>query len=152
MTERRRLASIWFARAVVSVVLALNLSAALGYLVMPDRFISGYELEGAVGRVVVQGFGILFLMWNVTYPPVVINPVRERTLFIIILLQQTIALVGESLLLISVPIGYVALVRTGVRFILFDGAGLLLMAAGFLLLQPAWRIDSTGNSTQKESP
>jgi hypothetical protein len=151
MTESKRRTSIWFVRLAVSTVLVINLSAALAYLVMPERFVSGYELEGEVGRVVVQGFGILFLMWNVTYPPVIVNPVRARNLFIVVLLQQAIALVGESLLLISVPIGYAALIRTGMRFIVFDGAGLLLMTVGFLLIQPVWRADSTGSSVSNAS-
>ncbi|MGD8621301.1 MAG: hypothetical protein PVI81_03420 [Anaerolineales bacterium] len=139
MVEGKRRASIWFTRVSVAVVFAMNLSAALGYLFLPMRFASGYELQGEVGRIVVQGFGILYLMWNATYPLVIWNPVRHRIVFIIVLIQQLIALVGESLLIASVPAEFGALIRTGARFILFDGAGLLLMAAGFLMVRGVGR-------------
>jgi hypothetical protein len=151
MTEGRQHASIWFARAAVLAVFAMNLSAALGYLLKPEIFVSGYELEGEVGRVVVQGFGILYLMWNATYPPVIFNPLRHRTLFIVVLVQQLIALVGESLLIASVPTEYAAMIRTGLRFILFDGAGLLLMAAAFLVVESGQRVDLQGSTTRRRN-
>jgi hypothetical protein len=126
----------------------MNLSAALGYLFSPEAFVSGYELQGEVGRIIVQGFGILYLMWNATYPPVIWNPVRYRTIYFIVIVQQLIALVGESLLIASVPAEFAELIRTGTRFILFDGTGFLLMAAGFLLIRNVGRLDSHGSEVQ----
>jgi hypothetical protein len=82
----------------------------------------------------VQAIGILFLMWNATYPLVVIHPHRYRTLFAVVLAQQAIGVVGETWLLISLPVGHPALWATGVRFIVFDGLGLIGMGILFWLL------------------
>lgn len=127
--------SAWTARVVVAIVFVLNMSAALAYVIQPSRYAAGYELEGVAGRVVVQAFGILFLMWNTTYPLVIVNPVRYRSLFTVVLVQQSIGLLGETLLLLSLPPGHDALYRTGIRFIVFDGLGLLVMLVVFLTLR-----------------
>jgi hypothetical protein len=78
--------------------------------------------------------GILFLMWNATYPPVLLHPSRQPLLFRIILAQQAIGLVGEWWLWQSLPAGHEALRVTGLRFLAFDGLGLLAMAVAYALL------------------
>jgi hypothetical protein len=116
------------------MVFILNVSCALAFLVQPDRYAPGFELTGVQGRIIVQAIGILFLMWNATYPLVVINPIRYRTLYAVVLTQQIIGVLGETWLLTTLPIGHPALWATGVRFILFDGLGLIGMAILFWLL------------------
>jgi hypothetical protein len=56
-------------------------------------------------------------------------------LFAVLLAQQAIGLVGESWLWLTLPPGHEALRITGLRFILFDGAGLVAMAIAYGLLR-----------------
>jgi hypothetical protein len=125
---------LWLARFVVGVVFVLNLSCALAFLLRPNNYATGFELTEVSGRVTVQAMGILFLMWNATYPLVLIHPDRYRALFAVVLAQQAIGVVGELWLLVSLPTGHPTLWATGARFIVFDGAGLLAMGFLFWLL------------------
>ncbi len=125
----------WFARGAVGLVFAINLSCALAFITYPENYAAGFELSGVPGVVVVRAFGILFLMWNATYPPVIHQPGRQLTLFQVILAQQVIGLAGESWMLFELPPGHLALQQTGLRFIFFDGLGLLLMAAAYAVLR-----------------
>ncbi|KPK90230.1 MAG: hypothetical protein AMJ88_16455 [Anaerolineae bacterium SM23_ 63] len=131
---RSRPSLLWLARFVVGVVFILNVSCALAFLLRPDRYAPGFELSGVQGRIMVQAMGILFLMWNATYPLVVIDPQRYRTLFAVVFTQQAIGVVGETWLLASLPVGHPTLWATGVRFIVFDGLGLAGMGILFWLL------------------
>jgi hypothetical protein len=99
----------WSARIVVSLVLVANLSAAIPYLVNPAAYAGAFELSGTPAAAMVRGIGILFLMWNVTYLPVIVDPLRQRTLF-----------------------GHAALAASGLRFVAFDSTGLVLLLAAFL--------------------
>jgi hypothetical protein len=116
------------------VVFVLNVSCALAFLMRPDRYAPGFELTGVQGRIMVQAVGVLFLMWNATYPLVVIHPHRYRTLFAVVLAQQAIGILGETWLLTSLPIEHSMLWGTGLRFIVFDGLGLLGMGILFWLM------------------
>ena len=127
----------WFARVAVAAVFAVNVQCALAFLVVPARYASGFELGGVPGEAAVRGLGVAFLMWNATYPLVVWQPRRHRTLFAVVLAQQAVGLVGETWLLLSLPDGHHALASSVARFIVFDGAGLALMAAAFGVLQLA---------------
>lgn len=130
---------IWLARLIISVVFLVNINAAVGYVLKPESYVTSFEVEGVPGRVIVQGIGILFLMWNVTYPLVILQPSRNLTLFSIVLVQQAIGLLGESWIWFSLPEGHEALRQTGLRFILFDGGGLIAMLAIYLILRRSIR-------------
>jgi len=78
-------------------------------------------------------------MWNATYPLVILRPQAHTTLFLIIICQQAIGVVGETWLWLALPAGHAALAATGLRFIVFDGLGLLLMGLAFGLLRWAKR-------------
>ena len=119
---------------VVGVVFILNISCAVAFIFQPERYMGGFEIGGLQGRVLTQAVGILFLMWNVTYPLVILNPYRHKTLFAVILIQQAIGLLGERWLMLTLPAGHAALQATGLRFIFFDGAGLILMGAAYIVL------------------
>lgn len=124
----------WITRLAVGVVFIINLSCALDFILRPARYVGGFEVSGVVGTTLVQGFGILFLMWNATYPAVILRPLAHRTLFGVILLQQLIGVAGESWLYFQLPAGHASLQATGLRFILFDGLGLVLMSAAYGIL------------------
>lgn len=133
MQSRASLA--WFARAAVGCVFFINITCAIAFILRPENYAGGFEISGIPGKVAVQGFGFLFLMWNVTYPPVMFQPERQMLLYSIILIQQAIGLVGESWMYMALPTGHAALRATGLRFIFFDGIGLLMMGAAFVLLR-----------------
>jgi hypothetical protein len=132
--EKVRPFATWFARLAVGAVFVMNVTCALDFLLRPERYVSGFEVGGVVGETIVQGFGILFLMWNATFPPVILHPDRHKTLFGVILVQQAIGVIGESWLYLQLPGGHEALRTSGLRFILFDGLGLVLMSAAYALL------------------
>ena len=134
----------WAARGAVGLVGLVNVACALAFLLEPERYAPAFELAGTPGRVAVQAFGLLFLMWNATYPPVLVWPRAHLTLFGVILLQQALGLAGETWLWLGLPSEHAALRATGLRFILFDGAGLLLMGAAHVALR--WTQTVIGDS------
>ena len=109
----------WLARAAFLLVFAINVQCAASFVLWPDVYAPSFEVAGVPGAAAVQGLGIAFLMWNATYPAV------------IVLVQQAIGLAGESWLRFGLPAGHAALSASIERFILFDAAGLVLMAAAF---------------------
>lgn len=131
--------SLWFARLAVATVFVLNVSCALYFILRPQDYAGGFEVSGVAGEATVRGYGILFLMWNATYPLVILQPQRQRTLFAVVLAQQAIGVLGESWMWLALPQGHTALSATGLRFILFDGGGLILMGAAFAWLWIAQR-------------
>lgn len=130
---------VWFARVAFAAVFALNVMCALQFVLDPSSYAGAYELEGVAGETAVRGIGIAFLMWNATYPAFIAAPSRFRVLGWVILAQQAIGLVGESLLLYSLPAGHDVLAGSIMRFIAFDGAGLVLMGVAFALLMARGR-------------
>jgi len=127
MTSGSERARRWAARIAVALVLGANLSAAIPYVLWPDQYASAFELSGVPGAAMVRGVGILFLMWCVAYLPILAHPDRHPALFGVILVQQVIGLAGEGWIVASLPEGHAALAATGLRFMIFDGAGLALL-------------------------
>lgn len=124
-------AATWFARVAFAAVFAVNVQCALSFVFFPGDFAAAYELGGVAGEAAVRGIGIAFLMWNATYPAFIVAPQRFRALGWVILAQQAIGLVGESLLLAGLPAGHNVLAASVMRFVAFDGAGLVLMGIAF---------------------
>lgn len=132
MSEKSR---IWLSRLLIAIVTAWNLQAALVFILWPERFAPGFELSGVPGAAAVRGTGILFVMWNVPYLAALWNPRKYRLALGIALVMQFIGLVGESLILGTLPDGYALLSTSITRFIAFDGSGLLLLVAAFWLVR-----------------
>ena len=116
-------------------VFLINVQCAIFLFFFPEQYTGAYELGGIPGKAAVQGLGVAFLMWNATYPLVIIEPEKHRTLYAVVLAQQTIGLIGESIILSSLPEGYAILSASILRFIQFDAGGLVIMAIGFFALQ-----------------
>ena len=131
MREKVRL---WLVRGLIALVTAWNLQAALVFILRPERFAPGFELTGESGAVAVRGTGILFLMWNVPYLVALWHPRKFRLALKIALAMQLIGLVGESLILITLPDGHALLSTSIIRFIIFDGGGLILLLGAFWIL------------------
>ena len=129
--------TLWLARLALGVVFVFNVNCALAFIARPAAYAPGFEVSGVAGEALVRGVGILFLMWNATYPLAIWNPRRYRWLFLIIVAQQVIGLMGETWMLLALPPGHAPLATTGWRFILFDGGGLVAMLATFTLMQLA---------------
>lgn len=132
----RRRAATWFARAAVALVFAVNVQCALSFVLWPGAYAGGFELSGMAGDAAVRGMGVAFLMWNATYPLVIVRPQRHRALFGVVLAQQAIGLAGEGFIRATLPAGHAALAASIDRFIAFDAFGLILMLAAFVWL--AW--------------
>lgn len=127
--------AFWFTRFAVALVCIINLQCCFNFLLFPEKFVGAYELSGTPGIVALQGLAVAFLMWNATYPLVIINPLKYRIVFVIVLVQQTIGLIGESFIFFSIGEGHALLQESILRFIAFDGAGLLLMLIAFMVLR-----------------
>ncbi len=132
-------AASWISRLAVAIVFAINLWCAFGFIIDPGGYMGAYELAGVSGKVAIQGIGVAFLMWNATYPLVLVNPAKHRTLFAIVLAQQLIGIAGESVILLTLEAGHSLLRASIMRFIAFDAGGLFLMAFAFALLVTAMR-------------
>ena len=90
-------------------------------------------MTGAAGEAAVRGMGVLFLMWNVPYAVALWHPVRHRVSLYEAVAMQGIGVAGETLIWLSLPAAMVV-ARTSIgRFILFDAAGLALLALALLL-------------------
>ena len=124
---------VWAARVAVALVLVSNLSAAIPYLLDPDRYAAAFELNGVAGAAMVRGLGVLFVMWSAAYLPLIAHPDRHPALFGVVLAQQVLGLAGETWILATLPPGQAALVASGLRFVAFDGAGLALLCLAFVL-------------------
>jgi hypothetical protein len=107
------------------------MSAAIPYLVHPADYAAAYELTGVPGEVAVRGFGILYLMWAVPFIPAIWHPARNRVAFVIVLAMQAIGLIGESLMLAGLPASHAVLRASGLRFIAFDGAWLVILLTAY---------------------
>lgn len=117
----------------VALVFAINVQCALQFILWPEAYTAAYQVEGASAEVMVRTVGICFLMWNATYPPVILHPDRYRVLFGVVLAQQCIGLVGESLIRATLGPRLELLASSIMRFIIFDAAGLVLLLIAFFL-------------------
>lgn len=118
---------IWFARILICMVTFINLMAAFQFMVLPDVYAPGFELQGESGEAMIRGIGLLFLMWNVPYVIALLHPVKHIVSLIEAVIMQTIGVVGESVSLAMLPGEHPLLHASVMRFILFDGGGLLLL-------------------------
>ena len=126
-------ARVWVTRVLVALVFFINVQCALQFIIWPDAYTGAYQLEGASAEAIVRSFGICFLMWNATYPPVIARPEKHRALFGVMIAQQVIGLVGESALYTTLGPALPILASSVMRFIIFDGAGLVLLVVAFAL-------------------
>lgn len=118
---------VWIGRILIGLVIFSNLQCAVYFLVHPEYFAPAYELSGIPGEAAIRGFAILFCMWNIPYLFAVAHPIRHRTSLIESNLMQFTGLLGESWLVTQIPLQYAVLRNSIFRFIIFDGAGLLLL-------------------------
>ena len=122
---------IWIIRLLIGIVTAWNLQAAFTFIFAPSGFVRAYELSGTAGEAAIRGFGILFLMWNVPYLFAVKDPIRYQLALTFALLMQSIGLIGETYIYFTLPADHAMLENSILRFIVFDGVGLALLAMAY---------------------
>lgn len=127
MTQQNR--RVWLARVFVGAVLAMNVQAALAFLVAPAGYAPAFELSGAAGNALVRALGLLFLMWNVPYAVAAWHPARYRVSLWEAVAMQALGVIGETLIWRALPAGHTTLDATVTRFVVFDGAGLVALGA-----------------------
>lgn len=128
-------ASTWAVRLTYAAVFVLNIMCAIQFVAAPASFAGAYQLSGVAGEAAVRGIGVVFLMWNATYPLFVARPRRNMALGAIVLVQQAIGCVGECAILLTLPpAGYEVLASSIARFVAFDAAGLVVMGATYAWL------------------
>jgi hypothetical protein len=120
-------------RLLIGIVTAWNLQAAFAFIFFPGGFVRAYELSGVPGEAAIRGVGLLFLMWNVPYLFALFDPERYRLALTLSLLMQSTGLIGETFIYFTLPVGHEVLAGSILRFIAFDGTGLILLAI-------AWRM------------
>ena len=131
---------LWVARLLITVVVAWNLECALAFLLNPGLYATSFELIGTPGEAAVRGFAVLFVMWNIPYLVALWNPLRNRLSLWEALAMQSVGVVGESLILLSIPVEHSTLQSSLMRFIFFDAAGVVcLIGAALLSKMKHWK-------------
>lgn len=122
-------------RLLVALVLVSNIYAAIAFFVTPSSFTAAYELTGAPGEAAVAGMGLLFLMWQVPYIVALINPLKHLLSLLEALLMQALGVIGETFILLRIPLQHATLRASITRFLVFDAAGFALLALAWLLVR-----------------
>ncbi len=136
----------WISRGFIGFVFFFNVQCGLVFIFSPRTYVGGFELSGPAAEAVVRGLGILFVMWNVPYAFALWQPLRNRHSLIEAVIMQAIGWVGETAIYGSLGAGHPVAHQTLLRFILFDGAGLVaLLAATWLVYRKLIDQPLTGN-------
>ena len=130
-------------RFLIGLVTFFNLDAAFAFLFYPQNFSGGFELSGDAGNAVIQGMGLLFLMWNIPYLVALINPFRYKVSLIEAVIMQAIGVIGETILLLILKGEHPLIKASVLRFILFDGGGLIFLGAALFLVLRKQKLDSS---------
>jgi hypothetical protein len=130
-----RISRLNLGRILIGVVVFFNLQCALLFLVSPASYAPAFELAGVPGEKVISSLGILFIMWNIPYLFALYHPVIHRVSLVQAILMQAVGFVGESILWVNTNPVYHIMKASILRFIIFDGGGLLLLLVAFLILK-----------------
>ena len=131
---QREARKVWIARVLVTIVIFINLQAALQYLLNPNAYSGAFELEGIPGMAAVMCVWILYVMWQVSYVLAAINPAAHRLSMTEAVLMQAIGLLGETWLRTRIPVEHTVLRNSILRYIVFDAGGLVLLAVAWALV------------------
>jgi len=118
---------LWAARLLIAVVVVWNLQCALVFLLTPGVFAPGFELTGVPGEAALRGIAVLFVMWNIPYLLALWHPHRQRISLWEALAMQAVGVIGESVILFTLPAGHATLQSSLLRFIIFDFSGLVAL-------------------------
>lgn len=124
---------IFIARILIGLVAAWNLQAAFVFFIWPSYAAAGYELSGAAGEAAVRGVAVLFTMWTVPHLAALWDPTRFRLALALAVIMQFIGLLGETYILTTLTLEHATLRESILRFIAFDGTGLILLVLAFFI-------------------
>lgn len=145
MTEKKLILRI-IARILYLAVFVSNMICIVAFIANPAGYIYSYQVNGAAGaEAAIEGIGVAFAMWNVTYPFFILNRKDNRALGLAIIVQQVVGLIGELYIKAGLGPECAELADSIVRFIWFDAGGLVLLIIGFVLLF----CKRSGNLSQK---
>lgn len=134
MVKKRISITPIIARVLIGLVTFFNLQCALYFLFRPADYAPGFELTGVPGSSIIQGMGLLFIMWNIPYLFALDNPLKYTISLVEAVIMQAVGVFGETILLMVLK-GEHPLVKASVlRFIYFDGGGLVLLALALFLI------------------
>jgi hypothetical protein len=122
------------ARILIGFVTFFNLQCAYYFIFHPADYAPGFELIGVPGSAVIQGMGILFLMWNIPYLFALVNPVKNTISLIEAVIMQAVGAFGETILLLVLKGEHPLIKASVLRFIVFDGGGLVLLTIAMILI------------------
>ncbi len=134
MNMKKSKSKLWLIRLLIGIVTFLNLQSAVYFLFRPADFVPSFELTGEPGRAIIQGMGLLFVMWNVPYVVALLNPSRHFVSLIEAVVMQAVGVFGETILLLFLKGEHPLIEASVLRFILFDGGGLVLLLMAFFLI------------------
>jgi len=134
MRENPTSTKILIARLLIAAVTVMNLLAAFQFLLRPQDYAAGFDMTGVAGGAMIQGLGLLFLMWNIPYVFAAVQPARNFISLIEAVIMQFIGVCGESLLLSGLTGEHPMLEESVRRFIVFDGAGLVFLLGALVLV------------------
>ncbi len=129
-------ARTWIARVLIAAVTIMNIQAAFQFMLRPQDYAPGFELTGVPGEAIMQGLGLLFLMWSIPYVFAALQPVKNFISLISAVIMQFIGVAGDTLILLRLPGEHPEITSSVTRFILFDGAGLLVLLVALFLTLP----------------
>ncbi len=123
------------ASLLISIVFIINIQAGIDFYFNPEKYVSAFELSGIPGEISVAGVGLLFIMWNIPYAFALWNPIKNRISLLQATIMQAFGVIGETVLFFRFSAQDFPYLASSIkRFILFDGAGLIiLLMAGFLI-------------------
>lgn len=124
---------LWLSRLLIAIVTLWNLQAALVFFLWPQVYAPGFMLTGLPGEAAIRGVGVLFAMWNVPYLVALWHPRRYKLALQLALAMQALGVLGETLIYLTIPADYAILRASLLRFILFDAAGVFLLAGAYWL-------------------
>lgn len=134
--SKRRNTLNWIARVLVLAVFIGNMQCALLFILHPQDIVGAYQIAGSGAEPVARSIGISFLLWNCTYPAVIWNPERFRSVFVVVLAQQAVGLLCEIWLYTTLDVQTAQLADSIMRFIWFDAPAFIAMIVAFLISRP----------------
>ena len=123
------------ARLLYLAVFVSNMICIVAFVFNPASYVYSYQVNGAAGAIAaIEGLGVAFAMWNVTYPFFILNKNDNKALGLAIIVQQAVGLVGELYIQSELGEGLEVLRSSITRFVWFDAGGLVLLIAGYIIL------------------
>jgi hypothetical protein len=133
-------------RVLIGAVTFLNLQCAAYFLFSPADYAPGFEIPGVAGNAVIQGMGVLFIMWNIPYLFALVDPQRHFVSLLEAVIMQGVGVFGETAILLTLKGEHPQIHASVQRFILFDGAGFVVLLAALILIIISRRTKKAPNS------